>query len=159
MRLPVPPSDSTRTFARVEAAWLSCPRCGQVLYFSPTKRLNCTWNPRTARLKCEGCRLTFAIGLMIWPVAAGAGGAPTTIPVDQVPYEGELAQLRAMEGIGQGSGAGWWMLKAEPRKSWREVHTNVGPKCSCRPSDGPLGDVGCPLHGVETYEGSDPWPR
>jgi len=157
MRLPTPPTDSTRTFARVSEAWLACPRCGTVLYFSPRKTLHCTWNRRSARLKCEECRLTFAVGLILWPVGNHQGRG--TIPMDQVPQERELAQMRAMEGIGGGSGAGWWMAQERPRKHFQEMHTNVGPRCTCRAEDGPLGDVECPLHGVKDHEGDDPWPR
>ena len=171
MKLPAPP-ESTRFFARVESSWLACPRCGLVMYFSTTahRAINCRWDPRTARLKCgysaskglevaaegRGCGLTFAVGLLLWPVAKRPG-LPNTIPLDQVPVERELAQMRAMEGIGRGSGAGHWMT--EPRKGWREPHTNVTTECTCKAKHGALGDVECPLHGVPDYEGKDPWPR
>jgi hypothetical protein len=162
VKVPVPP-ESTRFFARVESAWLACPRCGRVLHFSTTAQhqVGCTWNPRTARLKCRlnqgGCGLTFVVGLMLWPVQKG--GIAQTIPVDHVPHERELAQMRAMEGIGKGSGAGWWMSKAQAKRSWRPDDTNVTAGCTCKPSHGALGDVDCPLHGVREYEGEDPWPR
>ena len=161
MRLPHLPASVTRFFARSTAGWLECPRCGKVLYYQSTrpvrKRSNCSWDSRTARIRCPVCGLVGVLGTIFWPVQGGGTNCGRTAPLDQVPGERELVQLRAMGG----EGAGWWMPAGWAVKPFRPEHTNITAKCLCR--EGEEDHPDCPIHGwvpdVRLQTNTDPWPR
>lgn len=142
--------DATRFFARVTAAVLECPRCGTVLQFGRTgshgRENTKGWDPTTARLKCHGCELTVLIGLLAWPVRVG-GYTRRTAPMDQVPNERQLAQLRAEAG-------GYWMEEEYAQPRFKPEHTNVTARCFCAQDD--RGELTirpeCPIHG-KYYQG------
>src|SRR5438128_6423360 len=149
MRLPHPPPGATRFFAKPISAWVECPRCGKLLYFGSgwgSKHSNAEWDPRTGRLKCpssggQGCGKVFLVGIILWPVAAGAR---QTTPRDQVPNERQLAQMRSWGG----EGAGWWMAEEQAKAAFRPDDTNVTAGCTCREIGGGRLSFtpGCPLH-------------
>ncbi len=109
---------STRFFARVERATLECPRCGTVYRFSD-RIPSAVFNPTTARFTCNhtGCKRTYVLGLVAWPVTATPGVASAP-PEDQVPDERELAQLRR-------EGGGWWLPDASAIRYKRPLETNL----------------------------------
>lgn len=161
MRLPAPPANATRFFARPLAGILECPRCGQILSFSNTgkRRRGSTkgWNPQTSELTCWDCGKSVVIGLIAWPVLERSHGR--TLPRDQVPNERQLAQMRNMEGLGPG-GAGWWMPKDQALKARRVYHSNITTGCNCgENSDGTPKrppSHNCPIHG-DHVPGSEGW--
>lgn len=134
MRTPFPP-DSERFYARVRAAQLECPRCGNLLAFNTNEIRGCTWNPRTNRLNCNPCGLTVQLGILAWPVLEGGAAHHPTPPRDQVPNERQLAQLRGWGGT--------WMPDSQRVKAKRAPHSNITAKCTCRDR---LSGVKCPLH-------------
>ena len=147
MRLPYPPSNATRFFARVHSAIFECPRCGIVYRFSP-KHSGGVWDRQTCTFTCYRCHLTCIIGMICWPVKRGRPGAKAgdaggpTIPKDQVPNERQLAQLRARAG-------GWWMPPEMKKKRRRPDDTNITAACTCKPGTEctDAGDPNCPIHG------------
>ena len=137
MARPFAPPAGTRFFARVHSATCECPRCGRVLSFGQSRKLNATWDKRTARLTCPSCGLVSLVALLLWPV----GGGQRTIPRDQVPNERQLAEMRAQA-------SGWWL--AEIKRGRRPDDSNITAGCSCRygtEGQRESEDPQCPLHG------------
>lgn len=140
-RLPHPPIDATRFFARLRSGDLECPRCGRLLAFGTGRTGGGRWDKRTSRIECFECGLVLMLGLLAWPIRRGA--AKLTAPRDQVPSERQLSQLRAMAG-------GWWMPghTRKPRK--RADDTNITAACTCRPGteNTPAQNPHCLIHGA-----------
>lgn len=147
-RMPHPPN-ATRFFARVISAVLECPKCGTVAALgrgisglTPTQG----WDPTTARWKCHGCSKTYLIGLIAWPVRMG-GWTTGTKPMDQVPNERQLAQMR-------GEAGGYWMEEEYAQPRHKPEHTNVTARCTCPQDD--RGEITvsaeCAIHG-KYYQG------
>lgn len=110
---------ATRFFARVESCTLECPHCGLIYQIRLGVNTSC-WNRKTARFTCsgkDGCRKTYLLGIVAWPIIAGPHVASQT-PEDQVPHPRQLAQLRK-------EGSGWWLDEQDGIKFRRPQETNL----------------------------------
>ncbi len=137
-RLPHLPT-ATRFYARVLACQFECPRCGHLIQIGRQGRnrgldqaqssqtAGGDWDATTARVKCRVCRLTLLLGLLAWPVRAG-GWTSVTKPMDQVPNERQLAELR-------GEAGGFWMPEEMAQPRFKPEHTNITAKCCCAQDD------------------------
>lgn len=112
----------------------------------PGLKVTATWDPTTSRVKCRSCGKSYLIGLIAWPVRAG-GWSQGTKPMDQVPNERQLAQMRAEAG-------GYWMDDELAQPRYKPEHTNITVKCTCPQDD--RGEITvspeCGIHG-KYFEG------
>lgn len=110
--MPLPKGN--RFFARVRAADLACPACGQVILFGPGRKGG-AYDLRTARLTCPNmhCQKVYITGLILYPAKKGQH----FMPKDQIPTARQAAEMRAEIG-------GIWAEDGEAKGGQPEV-TNV----------------------------------
>jgi hypothetical protein len=117
-----------RTFARLTAFDVACPRCGTVDIVSckrPWWRRKTNFDPHRSRWRCRACRHVFAVGLVLWPVSKAGNRPRESRPADTIPTKQELLGLQML---------------AEQARGWND---DVNFVCEC--GDGhPSRD--CPLH-------------
>lgn len=97
--MPLPKGD--KFFARVRAADLSCPACGQIILFGPGRKGG-PYDQKTARLTCPACNKTYIVGLLLYPAKKGKH----YLPGDQIPTQRQALAIR--EQIG-----GMWVEEEE----------------------------------------------
>src|SRR4029450_1699526 len=116
-----------RTFARLSAFDLACPRCGSVDSVSSlrhwwTKKTN--FDPPRSRWRCRVCRRVFALGIVCWPVSRAGNRPREARPSDTIPTKRELLGLLQVK-----------------ERGWGDA---VNLACECEGTDA----ANCPLHGA-----------
>jgi hypothetical protein len=118
---------SRRTFARLTAFDVACPRCGTVDSVSclrPWWKRKANFDPWRSRWRCRTCRRVFAVGVVLWPVSNAGGRPRESRPADTIPTTQELLGLQ---------------LVAE--RGWNDP---VNLTCECSGTD----STACALHGA-----------
>ena len=94
-----------RTFARISAFDVACPRCGtidSVTSLRPWWKRKTNFDPWRSRWHCRCCRRVFAVGVVLWP-ASRAGNRPREArPPDTIPTRQELLGLQVAAERGWG---------------------------------------------------------
>lgn len=121
---------SGRFFARILAADISCPDCGEVHSLSLNKS-GSYWDKRVSKFKCTKCGKSWILGVLAWKPKLGN----TTVTMDQTPNREEARALREERWItGQG-------LVMEGKLDFSKDYANMAARASCLcPSED------CPIH-------------
>jgi hypothetical protein len=93
-----------RTFARVAAFDVACPRCGTIDCVSsarPWWKRKTNFDPWRSRWRCRVCRRVFAVGVVLWPVSRAGNRPRESRPLDTIPTKQELL------GLLQAADRGW----------------------------------------------------
>lgn len=92
-------SGPRRTFARLTAFDLACPRCGTVDSVSclrPWWKKKTNFDPWRSRWRCRVCRRVFAVGLALWPVSRAGNRPREARPADTIPTMQQLLGLKLL---------------------------------------------------------------
>lgn len=146
----------TRLFARVDRFCVECPTCGYLLFANvdPTRPFmrapdkvkqirssqpGSPYNPFSSRLVCPRCHVTYAVGLLLWPVLGGRSKAPKQ-PVDQmVKREQKRAWLRQRE-----QAISVWPDTA--KRAGDPLNMYIQDECCCLPGGW---SPHCPIHQLD----------
>lgn len=135
-----------RFFGRIDRFHCECPACGQIIVaakdpqekgpkLARLRRKLTTYNPITSVLYCPHCRLSFGVGLVLWPLRRGASGA--RLPADHQPTRRQMRELAAKS-------YGIWA--EELKRQGDELNIAIDGECTC-PETG--SSPSCPVHGWE----------
>lgn len=152
---------ATRFFARVDRFTCECPACGFVIAVglqeapglarraqtrrltgrkgvrvTPKKARQQVWNPLTSRVSCSKCGRTWAVGLVLYPVAERVISRQ---PLDTKPTWRQLLDIRQRA---QG------FLAEEAIRGNQEVNLAAVLECVCPEGLGGWAPA-CPVHGDE----------
>lgn len=130
-----------RFYARVHAFDAACPACGYLIRAGAAQGTKGVYSANIAQAQCPGCRKSFIVGLLLWPIAVGGGqrGRHPTRPADQLPGPRERLAYRNQAG-------GWWP-KTSIKRTRAETSNVAGPEedaCTCAP--GGTVNPTCKLH-------------
>lgn len=145
-----------RFFARLDRFHCECPACGQLIVAhkdarapEPTRKSRTAafkrsrytqYNPITSILTCPACRLSFGVGLLLWPLARGRRRA--RIPADHQPTRRQLRQLAQYS-------YGIW--GEEVKQQGDELNIAIDQECTCPQLEGGWRES-CPVHGWEAFK-------
>jgi hypothetical protein len=121
------PPHGPRIYGHIDAAELTCPRCGVLHRFTKAKRTS-WYDAKRGIFTCRGTGCTYRayLGIVCWPVTPYTTERRMTRPPDHVLTPGEAAQMRVL-----GSFASPGRLGGR-----RERKTNI--ECLC--------GTPCPVH-------------
>lgn len=152
-RIPDLPPDTLRLFGRIDRFTCECPRCAHLIRAQfksvlQTRRKEVArkhystngdsapdatiYNPLTQRLVCPACRVTFAVGLLLYPVA---DRVPAEQPYDTAPTWKQLLAIRHLSSA---------IFLDRPIRGADSVNILVERECACR---GRQLVATCPIHG------------
>lgn len=131
-----------RFFARVRAADLECPACGEILSFrsgGETHQFHCDWEPHIGHIKCRSCKAAYILGIVAWRSKF------KDRPDDQTPT---FRQSRVLRSVMAGLGHSTKYTTIEAANIFSDE------ECTCDVS--PSGDVRrqltCPVHNPEALD-------
>lgn len=130
--------DGDRLFARIRSLDLECPACGKILVINE-KTATTTYNRRTGRLQCPGCKTVYALGALVYPVTTGTT-PPGKAPDDWTPTIREALALRQ-------SLAGFLAPSKIAPRAPRNIALREGCRCQLAGSALVVHPL-CPLHGA-----------
>jgi hypothetical protein len=141
----------TRFFGRVDRFHCECPHCATIIVahkdvtigsqHSAFKRPRATqYNPITSVVYCPGCRRSFGVGLLLWPLSRGGPGRQ--IPSDHQPTRREMRQLAQYA-------YGLWGL--EIKHQGDALNIAIDQECICPRTEGGW-MPSCPVHGWDQFK-------